>query len=143
MSYKNTIKGGCHCGNVTIEFHTDEDVSDFTPRTCQCTFCRKHDASWISDPDGQAQVRYANRADVSAYRFGTGTSDFIVCKKCGVLTVALCEIEGRTRAVFNIKPMLEHQFYKKPVLTNLDTDSIEERLARRARNWTGKVTIIG
>jgi hypothetical protein len=143
MHYNNTIKGGCHCGNVTIELHTDKKVADFTARTCQCTLCRKHDASWISDPDGEAQVRYVDRAYVSPYRFGTGTSDFIICKKCGVLTIALCEIEGRTRAVLNIKSMLDHKFTKETVLTNFDTENVEERLARRGRNWIGKVSVIG
>ena len=143
MPYKNTIRGGCHCGNIEIELHTDKETADFAPRTCQCTLCRKHGATWISDPDGEAQVRYVDRAGVSRYRFGTGTSDFIVCKTCGVLTIALCEIEGRTRAVLNIKSLPDHKFATEAVLTNFDGENVEERLARRERNWTGRVTVVG
>ncbi len=141
MSYKNTLKGGCHCGNVTFELYTNKDETELAPRTCQCGLCRKHDASWISDPEGEAQVKYENVEEVSKYRFGHSTSDFIICKKCGVLTVALCELEGVTKAVLNIKSMLDHKFTSEPIMTNFDAENVEERLARRTQNWTGKVTI--
>jgi len=141
MLHKNTLKGSCHCGNVSFTLHTDKDVGDFVPRTCQCSLCKKHDASWISDPEGEADVHYANKDDVNPYRFGTGTSDFIICKKCGVLTVALCELESTTRAVLNVKSMLDHKFTKEAILTNFDGETVEARLARRTRNWTGKVTV--
>jgi hypothetical protein len=110
MAYKNTLKGSCHCGNVAFALHTNKEASDFTPRICQCSLCKKHEASWISDPEGEAKLLYADRDNVSAYRFGTATSDFIICKKCGVLTAALCEIDGITRAVHNIRSMLDHVF---------------------------------
>lgn len=143
MAYKNTFKGSCHCGNVSFELRTNKDESDFIPRACQCTLCRRHGASWIADPDGKAQVCYANAQDVSAYQFGTRTANFITCKKCGVLTVALCEIDGLTKAVLNIKSMLDHTFPLTPIMTNFDGETVEERLARRKRNWTGEVSVIG
>ncbi len=137
------LTGGCHCGNVTFALSTCKNVDDFVPRTCQCSLCKKHDASWISDPEGEVHLHYQNREEISAYRFGTATSDFIVCKKCGVLTVALCEIAGVLRAVLNIKSMLDHKFTQQPVLTNFDAENVAERLARRGRNWTGKVVVFG
>ncbi|MEZ5919002.1 MAG: hypothetical protein R3D66_03510 [Alphaproteobacteria bacterium] len=101
--------------------------------------CKKHDASWISDPDGEAILSYKNKDNVSFYRFGHSTSDFIVCKICGVLTIAICEIDGRTRAVLNIKSMSDEKFTAEPVMTNFDDETVESRLERRSRNWTGNV----
>jgi hypothetical protein len=143
MFYRNALKGGCHCGNVTFELYTNKTESDLVTRACQCSFCRKHAANWIADPEGMAAVRYANRQNVSFYRFGSRTSDFIICKTCGVLTVSLCEIDGEAYAVHNIKSMEGYAFACEPAMTSFDGESVEERLARRKRNWTSKVQIKG
>ena len=141
MTYKNTVGGSCHCGNVTFTLHTNKDDTEFVPRTCQCSLCKKHDASWVSDPEGEALLEYKEPEAVNGYRFGHKTSDFIVCKKCGVLTMALCEIDGVIRAVHNVKCMQDHKFADTPVLTNFDGEDVEQRLARRGQNWTKKVTV--
>jgi hypothetical protein len=53
--------------------------------------------------------------------------------------LATCEIEGRVRAVLNIRCVPEIDFSSEPVTTNFDNENIESRLARRAKNWTGEV----
>ena len=141
--FANIFRGDCHCGNVAIELHTNREERDFTPRTCQCSLCKKHDASWISDPEGEAKLIIKERSETSFYRFGHSTSDFVVCKNCGVLTIALCELEGRTKAVLNIKSMSDETFTAEPIMTNFDEETIEGRLARRTQNWTGNVVIEG
>jgi hypothetical protein len=78
-------------------------------------------------------------ADVSCYRFGHETADFIICPRCGVLTVVLCEIDDQMRAVVNIKSMLDHVFPATETAVNFDGETDEERLARRKKNWTGEV----
>jgi len=118
-------------------------VAEFTPRTCQCALCKKHGASWISDPEGKATVTFQNKELVNFYRFGHGTSDFLICKTCGVLTIATCEIKGRIRAVINITPMTETIFTAPPIQTVFDEETVESRLARREKNWTGNVIIKG
>ena len=137
--YSNILEGSCHCENVGIELHTNRKENEFTPRTCQCSLCKKHDASWISDPEGVAKLNFKDRDQVSFYRFGHSTSDFIVCKKCGVLTIAICEVDGRNRAVLNIKSMSGTTFTADPITTNFDGETVESRLERRAKNWTGHV----
>ena len=137
MSIK--LSGECHCGNISLDLHTEKGESDFVPRECSCTLCRKHRASWVSDPEGTLHLHYKNKDLVSSYRFGHKTSDFIVCARCGVLMVALCELEGRTRAVIYIRSMPEVTFAAQPITTNFDGKDIPVRLARRGRNWTGNV----
>ena len=141
--HANIFKGSCHCGNVAIEMHTNRNEQSFTPRTCQCSLCRKHDASWISDPEGEAKLIFKDRNKVSFYRFGHSTSDFVVCKNCGVLTIALCELEERTKAVLNIKSMSDETFTAEPIMTNFDGETAESRLARRTKNWTDNVIVEG
>src|SRR5258708_2604645 len=35
-------QGGCHCGNLRIEFETALSPAEIELRACPCTFCRKH-----------------------------------------------------------------------------------------------------
>ena len=76
-------EGRCHCGNLSVTFDTAQDAGRVPLRECGCAFCRKHGATSVTDPAGSLEVRIADAALVSRYRFGLGTSDFLVCRRCG------------------------------------------------------------
>lgn len=141
MQSKHIHKGGCHCGTISFELETTKKITDFIPRACACNFCQKHEASYISDPTGILRIHYKDKNLVNTYRFGHGTADFIICKKCGVFTMTLCEIEERTHAVVNVKTMEETLLIAPPIATNFDGESIEKRLERRQKNWIGTVRV--
>jgi hypothetical protein len=58
-----------------------------------------------------------------------------------VLTAAICRIDGRLRAVVRSQAMIEHIFSAPEVRTDFEGESVDSRLARRARSWIGTVTI--
>ena len=102
----NELRGSCHCGNVEFTLFTEKSTDDFVPRRCSCSMCRRHGASYISDPDARLALRYRDRSLLSTYKFGHGTAQWIICSKCGVLTAVLCEIEGHLRAVVRVQSMV-------------------------------------
>lgn len=137
----NTLKGSCHCGNVEFTLLTQLNEHSIVRRRCGCSMCRRHGASWISDPDARLELRYQDESRLSVYQFGHATSRWIVCARCGVLTVALCEVEGRLRAVVRSQAMVDHVFSTPEVATDFEHESVEQRLARRAKTWIGSVAI--
>ena len=136
----NELRGSCHCGNVEFTVCTEKSTDHLVPRRCSCSMCRRHGASYISDPDARLSLRYRDRSLLTAYRFGHGTSQWIICSRCGVLTAVLCEIEGRLRAVVRVQSMLEHAFPAE-VSTDFEAESVAERLERRAKSWIGAVDV--
>lgn len=96
-----TLRGGCHCGYLSFEAHLARATSDYAPRACDCSFCRRHGAAWLSDPQGVLLVR--TRGEVVRYRQGSGQAEFIACPQCGVLVLVACEIDGRLRAAINTR----------------------------------------
>lgn len=136
-----TLSGQCHCGNISVELESTQDIASLVPRECSCSLCQKHRASWISDPKGTLRIKYEKQNLVSSYRFGHRTADFILCAKCGVLMAAHSEIEGSSYAVFNIHSMPEKPLTSPPISTNFDEEDSTTRLARRTKNWTGNVTV--
>jgi hypothetical protein len=103
--------------------------------------CRRHGASYISDPDGRLVLRYRDPSLLSLYRFGHGTAQWIICSRCGVLTAVLCEIDGRLRAVLRVQSIVDHSFLASETPTDFEGESVAERLARRAMTWIGNVEV--
>ena len=136
----NELRGSCHCGNVEFTLFTEKNVDGFTPRRCSCSMCRRHGASYISDPNARLALRYRDASLLSVYKFGHGTAQWIICSRCGVLTAGLCEIEGRLRAVARVQAMVEHAFPGE-VSTDFESEDVAQRLERRARTWIGTVTV--
>ncbi len=131
------FEGSCHCGNIRTIFHWPEETESIPVRACGCSLCTKHGGVWTSNPNGHFELAINNTAQVENYRFGTKTADFHVCKCCGVIPIVTCEMEGRRYAVLNIKTFDDEDpaaFDSSP--TDFEGESVDDRLARRRRNWT-------
>ncbi|MGB7291149.1 MAG: hypothetical protein WBD99_03140 [Thermodesulfobacteriota bacterium] len=64
--------GGCHCENITFEMEVTAKPPSYNPRACDCDFCRKHAASYVSDPSGKLIIMVENETNLTKYRQGSG-----------------------------------------------------------------------
>jgi len=83
------LSGGCHCGGVRVEAQLTRPPDSYHPRACDCDFCRKHAAAWISDRDGRLRIRTVRGDPGVTYRQGSGQVELLLCGNCGVLVAAL------------------------------------------------------
>lgn len=97
------LSGGCHCGNIRFEVTLTDVPSASHPRICDCDFCRKHGAAYLSDPQGTLRVDVANERDLGKYKQGDGIADFLICRHCGVLPVVSYQENDELYAVVNCK----------------------------------------
>lgn len=137
---ENVLSGSCHCGDVSYRFESSGPAAELPLRACQCTFCTRSDAVWTSDPEGSLDVYLARPQSVIQHRFGTGTARFLVCGRCGVLVLAVSDIDGCEYAVLNLRSAGTDT--RDPVgrtRTGFDGEGTSDRLARRRRNWIPKV----
>jgi hypothetical protein len=134
------ICGACHCGNISFQLDWQPEPKEIPARACSCTFCTKHGGVWTSCPAGSLAVRIKDSTRVSAYAFGTKTAEFHVCANCGIVPVVTSAVDGRLYAVVsvnafeNVDPAL---LQRAPA--SFDGEGQGDRLARRQRNWTGRV----
>jgi hypothetical protein len=134
--------GGCHCGNLKVRLRLSDAPAEVRLRACGCSFCRGHATRTASDPNGSVEIRAADWTLVEPYRFGTGTADFLLCRRCGIYIGAVCEAESGTRAVINVNCLDDRaSFTRTPVPTDHDGEAVSARAARRAANWTPAVII--
>jgi hypothetical protein len=134
------IKGGCHCGNIALELDWPGDGAAIPARACDCSFCQKHGGVWTSNPEAALSVQVTDPARISEYAFGTRTATFHVCARCGTVPLVTSRIGERLYAVVNVNALeglAASQLRRAAV--SFEGEDVESRLARRERNWIGRV----
>ncbi len=132
--------GGCHCGNLHLTLRLTEAPGAVRLRACGCSFCRANQTRTVSDPAGACEIWARDWSQVSRYRFGTGTADFLVCRTCGIYIGAVTETPAGTRMVTNTNCLNDRAlFTATPAATDHDSETVEDRVLRRAANWTPTV----
>jgi len=128
--------GSCHCGSVKITLRTSKAADELGARSCQCTFCKAHGASWTSDPGGRLEITVP-REKLSRYTFGTGTAEFLICATCGVVPAVIWKDGERLLGVARVNCLEESELLlanTRPI--DFDNETESKRLERRARGWT-------
>jgi hypothetical protein len=135
--------GGCHCGNLAIRFETALPLEALPVRACACSFCTRHGTRCTSDPAGQVEIAVHDPERLERYRFGLGTTDYLVCKTCGVYAAAVLDGDAGAVAIVNINSLAEadHGWQAAKVVT-YDGETEPERRARRLDTWTPAVEIV-
>jgi hypothetical protein len=134
-----TLTGGCHCGNLSLTLETRRPPEELAVWACACSFCRLHGARTTSDPEGHVSIRIREPVQLSRYRFGLATADFLVCRRCGVYLAAVipADHEEGPRASVNVTALdAADRFTRHPVSDAYPDESALERRARRRSNWT-------
>ena len=123
--------GQCHCGAIRFHFETGAPLA---PRACQCGFCRRHGARTVTDPAGAAALSLS--PETIRYRFGTGTSDYLVCGRCGVYVGAVAELEGALYATLNLNAFDEPRLDLVAAPVSYDGEDAAAKAERRRARWT-------
>jgi len=128
----NLYEGACHCGAVAARFSTEIEPDAIEVRADQCGFCRRHGAKTVSDPAGELRLSFREDT-VTRYRFGTRSSDFLICRGCGTYVAAVIEGFG----VLNVVGVDIDAFSRREARpVDYSDETAETRLARRRSRWT-------
>jgi hypothetical protein len=128
--------GGCHCGSLRWTLDTGIALAVFAPRACDCDFCTRHHAAWVSDPNGALHLRDTGE-HVRRYRQGSAQADFLFCDSCGVLVAVTCiGDDGVLRGAVNCNGFEERQLLGPEVVASPQRLPPEAKLARRSQLWT-------
>ncbi len=134
------VNGRCHCGNLEFRFHRPESETQIRLRACDCRFCRRHGTKCFSDPAASAVIEVADRRLLQRYRFGTGGTDFLICRTCGCYLGALVSEGGRHWSTLNFRLSDWHDRPAQPVSYGDETPA--SRLLRRKARFTPTELII-
>jgi hypothetical protein len=133
----STWRGGCHCGALGFEYRTGKAPAEWPVRACQCSFCKRHGASYTSDPAGRVRFTHEDASALARYRFGHETADFVFCVRCGSYLGAVTEEGGLPLMVINLRaldPVPEGLPAAQPMSYEGETKT--DRDSRRSARWT-------
>jgi hypothetical protein len=136
------LEGSCHCGNVRVRIELSRPPSEYQPRACDCDFCRKHGAAYVSDPQGALQIRIKDERETHRYRQGSGLADCLLCRQCGVL-IGACFFDERLFAVVNAKIMDAGVSFGAEMPVSPQRLSAAEKRHRWTQLWFGDVRVTG
>ena len=129
--------GSCHCGALGFEYRTELAPETWSIRACQCSFCLKHGGVYTSDPAGSLRFTHGEPGQLTLYRFGHQTADFIFCGRCGGYLGAVTEEDGQQLMVLNVHaldPAPEGMPAAQPM--SYEGETTGDRNSRRGKRWT-------
>lgn len=130
-------EGRCHCGAIGYRYTCATAPADWAIRACQCRFCRAHDALSTSDPAGTIAFDAAEPDSMQRYRFGLGTADFLLCRRCGVYIGAVIETPQGRFGIINTHALRDPQPPTAPATpVSYDGEDSTGRVARREERWS-------
>lgn len=139
----STHAGGCHCGALRWRFDSALDLAGFAPRACDCDFCRRHRAAWVSDADGTLRIE-ADRARLRRYRQGSGQAQFLLCGDCGVLAAVVARADdGRLLGAVNSAAFAAHDAFCAETVVSPQRLEPAAKLQRWTQLWTPAELFVG
>ncbi len=136
------LTGGCHCGNIHVDMYLTREPGTYTPRTCDCDYCRKHGASYISDAHGSLLIRIADQRKHGKYRQGAELAEFLFCTACGVLVGVLYSRDARLYAAMNANTIDARESFGGPQTVSPKKLSGRGKTQRWQELWFCNVDII-
>lgn len=131
--------GGCYCGNITFEMETTIELNSYSPRACDCNFCTKHSASYISDNNGKLTIYIENENNLNRYQQGDEIADFLICKICGVLVGACYKDRECLYATLNSKAVDRNLGFAKDTVVSPKTLNSDRKKQRWQDFWFSDV----
>ena len=134
------FRSRCHCGNLEARFETQQLAEELTVRSCQCSFCTRHRARTVVDPQGLARIAVHDPELLSRYQWATRSAEFLVCRRCGNYLGAVMGVGDGWVMTLNINLFDEvARFAQEPIKVDYDAETPAERRRRRETGWTPAV----
>ncbi len=131
------LTGGCHCGAVTVEVYLPSEAETYHPRACDCNFCRKHDAAYLSDPDGAVAIQTDHRSGLNIMQQGDNLAEFLCCGTCG----QLIGVRWHQYGSINARVITDGTAFGEEITASPKKLSAEEKTSRWEALWFSEFVV--
>jgi hypothetical protein len=135
------LNGKCYCGNIHLTVTLSREPSAVNPRACDCDFCQKHGAAYVSDPRGSLDIRIGDEREVNRFQQGSETADMLLCRRCGVLVAALYRDADRLFGTLNVQALDCRADFGAQVPVSPKSLAADEKTKRWRELWFQDVSV--
>ena len=136
-----TERAECYCGNIQAEVLLSKPLTEIVPRACDCDFCVKHGAEYVSDATGAMAIRIRNPDKIALFAQGSRAAEFLICGECGVLFGGTLSIDGSLRGTLNARTLVNRSLLQAAQTASPKRLSRSEKVDRWSQIWFRRVTI--
>jgi hypothetical protein len=140
---KFTVNGGCHCHNIAVTIQLSRPPEFYHPRACDCDFCTRHGAAYLSDAEGALTIRIHDEREVGRYVQGDQQAEFVLCRSCGVLIGAVYQSNDRLYAAVNANIFGHETGWAERQAASPKQLSASEKIRRWQGLWFPEVIVTG
>jgi len=123
----------CSCGKTRVTLTLPQSIEEYTPRACDCDFCSKRKASYISDPNGVFEI--TRTQNIEQLLQGSKQATFWQCKDCDNLIAVTYESEKGLQGAVNASLFTEKYNIQEPISVSPKTLSPDEKRERWTAAW--------
>lgn len=136
-----TIRGSCYCENIILDANLSAPPKTYQPRACDCQFCIKHGAEYISDSRGTLEIHVKNVDWLKKFRQSDkGTADFLHCTNCGVLVGVIYQEGEKLYGAMN-RLVIDNASFGEKQNVSPKRLSTQEKVSRWKEVWFQGVTL--
>ena len=137
----NKEHAGCHCGNIAAVVTLTKELSEYTPRACDCDFCIKNGAAYISDPEGSIELKIDRPDETALYMQGDNLVELLICKNCGVLVAVTWSDNGNVIGGINSTTLVNRSNLPSSQVASPKLLSSSQKIERWKEIWFPVVSI--
>jgi hypothetical protein len=135
------VNGACRCGDIQVSLELIRELSAYSPRVCDCDFCRARDAAYVSDSEGSLSIWIDASGGIELARQGSMAAEFMLCRDCATLVAVRYESEGRWLAAANARILDYSQGLWAETSVSPKNLSPAQKIDRWKAAWFGRVAI--
>lgn len=124
---------GCKCGEVKIRLTLPKKIERFRPRACDCEFCQRFGAAYISDPFGGVVVEAEAR--INKMTQGSKQATFWQCPSCSDMVAVTAMLEDGLKGAINAELISRYLKLRTPVTVSPRLLSEEGKIERWRSTW--------
>jgi hypothetical protein len=125
-----------------LHLQLTRDPAEYSPRACDCDFCRKHGAAWLSDAQGSVRITVREPRELGKYAQGSGTAELLLCRHCGVVVAACLDADGRLYGAVNAQVVDSEAPFAAAQVVSPHQLSVDDKVRRWRQLWFSDVSII-
>ena len=130
--------GECSCGHVSLVVTLEHELTEYSPRACDCDFCMSRHIEYLSEPTALLQITHTQ--PLQSLQQGSNQAEFLACSRCHDVVAVVYQADTQLIGAVNACLLKDRRQLKPSVVVSPKKLSADEKSGRWASLW-GSVTI--